>query len=138
MNEETKNAEETQGNGRPWTPGPWEYVTAQKGYPYEPTKEDLLRYVSDCWDDSEGTGWGITRSDANGVVICIFGNGPTTEPNAHLIAAAPELFEALERILLFSESHELSGQYGQAVLDELFEIETQARAAIEKAEGGQP
>jgi hypothetical protein len=33
------------------------------------------------------------------VVVCYTGNGPTSEANARLIAAAPELYEALDALL---------------------------------------
>jgi hypothetical protein len=116
-------AQETGGNAsadtsldttpkRPWTPGPWSVIQR-----FDVISDRLRMVVQGSRD--------IESDDAS-------------EANARLIACAPELFEALERLLLFSESHELSGQYGQGVLDELFEIETQARSAIEKAEGVQP
>lgn len=119
-----------------FTPGPWEVVTAQKGYPYEPTKEDFLRYCGDCWDDSvrvdeSADGWGVVRSESIGAVICVFGNGPTTWPNAHLIAALPELYEVVARF----EDY-LHGRFdlcdGRAFDDE---TERLAKAALAKARG---
>lgn len=106
----------------PHTPGPWEYVTAQKGYPYEPTRKDFLRFVGDCWDDSDGEGWGGVRSDSAGAIICIFGNGPTTEPNARLIAAAPDMLAVLKKI-------------DECYTFQLPDLTIEVKAAIKKAEG---
>lgn len=50
-----------------------------------------------------------------------------TEANAHLIAAAPDLLEALERILRYQES---GGHDGDCE-----DVEEYARAAIAKARG---
>lgn len=62
----------------PWTPGPWEYGVPVKG------------------------GRAVV-GDANGNVVCEVEGGPlrreVTIANAQLIAAAPRLAEALQRLL---------------------------------------
>lgn len=124
-----------------FTKGHWEVITAQNGYPYEPTKEDFLRYCSDCWDDSErvdasGDGWGAVRSEPLGVVICVFGNGPTTVANARLIAAAPELYEALTVWMEFFDTMP-KGQFGKICCDIglMNEGFLKSRAALARARG---
>ena len=54
----------------------------------------------------------------------------TTEANASLIAAAPDLLEALERLLTHGERGNLYYERGEDA-----EVVNQARAAIAKAKG---
>ena len=54
----------------------------------------------------------------------------TTEANASLIAAAPDLLEALERLLEHGERHNMYHEAGKDA-----DIVNQARSAIAKARG---
>ncbi len=88
------------------TPGPW-YVTGR-----------LTRYVEARIDGGliqEVAACGPTEADG--------GYGPHQEANARLIAAAPDLLEALEMLIEFPNT-------GPAT--------STARAAIAKATGAQP
>ncbi len=89
------------------TPGPWEraYVGFD-GVELE-SKDEFLRFCAECWDKTEASGerqkhlhctYG-TDDKGEEVVVAIVGNGPKSEANAHLIAAAPDLLEACKGIL---------------------------------------
>ena len=93
------------------TPGPW-YVTGK-----------LTRYVEALIDGGliqEVAACGPTKADG--------GYGPQQEANARLIAAAPDLLEALKWMVLRTEE----GGYSDGKCLE------EARAAIAKATGEQP
>ena len=68
--------------------------------------------------------------------MCRDGNLPETEANARLIAAAPELLAALERILIAHDTDNCGVVNGEAILSHSFA--SQARAAIAKARRDQP
>lgn len=103
------------------TPGPW-YIN---GYAYRPDNASPTgRKVYSCNFESEVCE-GYTINAANVEVAHI--RTPRRLGDARLIAAAPEMFEALERLLRVA-TVELSGKRDD-VLD-------QARAAIARAEGG--
>ncbi len=94
------------------TPGPW-------------------RWDDDVWEDfdfTERAPWliagGIATPILHGEMRC------TSEANARLIAASPDLLEALKRALPFLEF--VSDEIEEA---DLASAERQARAAIRKAEG---
>jgi hypothetical protein len=69
-----------------------------------------------------------------GIAICQQVRKPSTIPNARLIAAAPELLEALRKIVDMNRQHALD-QYGDADKSESWSCVAIARAAIAKAEG---
>lgn len=78
------------------------------------------------------------RSDAEFCVYNENGNilsnsDETNEANARLIAAAPEMFDILERILRAHDSGNNGAVMGEAVLCRVFA--SQARDAISKAKG---
>lgn len=125
------------------TPGPWTIGAT-----------DLPRTFSDGWIDSGGF-----RIDANGIEqLCYVWNasnrlppdgspqetGPRfgddrSDANARLIAAAPDLLEALKLILPYAEDHCDSGPDGSTWKSgkQLTAIAA-ADAAIAKATGEQP
>lgn len=74
-------------------------------------------------------GFDITSKDIP-IITCegISGSGPTERANAYLIAAAPELYEALQACLNFMENTE-------SELGFSLESADQARAALAKARG---
>ena len=98
-----------------WTPGPWEVKPVELGVPY-------LRV--------RGTRLGMRHKVAN---VLATHDHPAirereiaeTEANAHLIAAAPDLYEALETTVAALAS---SGSMHQKALDA-------AEAALSKARG---
>lgn len=112
------------------TPGPWEHRKAGKAIQGEPGHEEEFKYpdhvVSVITDDQ---GCRVTRF----VAECL----ATTLPNganARLIAAAPDLLEALKRILPAardSKHHDFSNVNGDE--DTLTEMLNAAYAAIAKA-----
>lgn len=89
------------------TPGPWfvfNMVHEKNGRPLTP--EELGEYVTNNIRKSIEDGGSATRflfvtqAGAGVPDICHVGNGPAGPANAHLIASAPELYEALERARL--------------------------------------
>ena len=94
------------------TPGPWKAVN---------TDSDI-----DCEI------WG-GRNES--LVASLNGHNPFYAENARLIAAAPDLLAALERILYAHETGNNGASMGEAVLCEYFA--RMARAAINKAKGGE-
>jgi hypothetical protein len=91
-----------------WTPGPW-----GKGVAFRPDTGLGQRVVVVA--PAEGAN--------DGMVVC-WAMGPDKEANARLIAAAPEMYEALKTLVAEWDRSLLSG--------EAYEI---ARDAIAKAEG---
>ena len=80
------------------TSGPWEWARD----PY--TREQFLAYCAEAWDNASHNAYDhmlsvVQATDANGgnLTIAILGNGPTAQFNGPLIAAAPELLEALQK-----------------------------------------
>ena len=92
------------------TPGPWVMDDAQPG--------DLFRHVLHGNGDSFGY---ICRISTNG--------NANADADARLIAAAPELLEALQRLSAQCERLRLPGQTES-------DAERTARAVIAKATGG--
>lgn len=98
-----------------WTPGPWIaypnqdenlfYIAQQDGAPYTPGYSDVCGLSCHTWDGERFT---------------------VQQANAHLIAAAPELFEALEEMLAECEDDEFAPHV------------MEAKAALAKARGEQP
>lgn len=107
------------------TPGPWIY------FPSIP-EEGV-----NCW-------WIERVGKPARTIGCVDGpQGTHTEPDARLIAAAPELLEALQTLMrVHDEPAGFAGKYGRK-LDELVEAQrvkvdhatSLARAAINKATG---
>lgn len=113
MNEDrTKDAEETQCKRRPWTPGPWS-IDRTGGY-YRLYHE------------------GNTR-------IATFSCPPMRTPEEaathSLIAAAPELFEALEALIALNDDFSPFG--GELFRDRVERTWEHARSVLAKALGGQ-
>lgn len=92
-----------------FTPGPWQILRSADNYPYQ---------IADDTGDLV-TRWGFLIKPAS----------PMAEANAALIAAAPDLYEAL-RELFATLDPERPGSPGSTL--------EKARAAIAKAEGRQP
>ena len=109
-----------------FTPGPWEVV------------EDI-RY-----EDKESqytAGFDICNFDGTSVVGCegISGDSEKERANAILIAAAPDLLEALEGVLRISDlwlPHEVEEQHGEEMYV-LHMARNKMIAAVEKARGQQ-
>jgi hypothetical protein len=83
----------------------------------------------------DDNGFGITNGDS---VIAIAGEGdlPENEANANLIAAAPELIEALQSINDLEVDFGFSDRQAQ-LQDWARKVGRIAREAIAKAEGGE-
>ena len=93
---------------RKWTKGPWHWSTPASSIC--PGKLLGAENVP------------IYRAEPNG-------QASITIPDAHLIAAAPDLYEALEACAeTLSRMHNIGGFYGLAILDN-------ARAALARARG---
>jgi hypothetical protein len=99
------------------TPGPWE-ISYGKIRPARPIEGYTLGYAPIC----------IVRGDKR-----LHGNG-VREANARLIAAAPELLEALKDLEEYVSNNIICEPTGIDVNGECF---IKARAAIAKAEGKQ-
>ncbi len=94
------------------TPGPWFVTGSMTKYIEARIPSGLIQEVAAC---------GPTEADG--------GYGPQQQANAKLIAAAPDLLDALIKLHESLESLNNSGDAGQMVADD---VET-ARAAIAKA-----
>ena len=89
------------------TPGPWERVFGGFDGVELKSKDDFLRFCAEYWDKTEASGERqnhlhcIYGKDDKGeeVIVAIVGNGPKSEANARLIAAALDLLEALKEII---------------------------------------
>ena len=98
-----------------WTPGPWVYDGPDAGgYIWKGNPKDGKPVAQ-----VRGWGW---LSKAEGASI-------TQDANAHLIAAAPELAEALQNLVGLAEKQGTGLRHYKAALDT-------ARAALAKARGG--
>jgi hypothetical protein len=79
------------------TPGPWELCYL------DTPKSEIGAYVQKCVDVGPNDRFFFLtakRSDGVAVDVAHLGNGPTSEVNARLIAAAPELLEALQEFVM--------------------------------------
>lgn len=80
--------------------------------------------------------WLVSETFAVGpageIVACTPHNHSRKEANARLIAAAPELLEALQGLVRFTDAVRVQVGMGKTQLERL----AKARAAIAKAEGG--
>lgn len=78
------------------TPGPW------TPFILDTPLDAIPAYVRACIEASPADEFyfiSASRADGVPVDVCHVGNGPTREANARLIAAAPELLEALRKVL---------------------------------------
>ena len=92
-----------------WTPGPWKWDDTVWDY-----------------DPEEQAPWLVTERDDARV---LWGEVKCSEPNAHLIASAPDLYEALEEMAaLMDLVHE--GKYAPTSMTTY-----DAHAALRKARG---
>ncbi len=91
-----------------WTPGPWSVC-------------NMTSWC--CVDHAE---WGTTVAE-------IGENDETGLANAHLIAAAPELYEALQAMIDLQENATPFG--GEIYRDRVDRVFDQCRAALAKARG---
>lgn len=88
------------------TPGPWvaaNMVHAERGGAMTP--DEIGLYVANSVRKTIDDGGSperflfITGTEDGGPDICLVGNGPRGPENARLIASAPDLLEALKRLL---------------------------------------
>jgi hypothetical protein len=113
-----------------FTPGPWvpTYFTRPDGTEIE-TVEQVAETTAHSARQGDGTTLhGVTLTgDDDGVVVCYTGNGPTSEANARLIAAAPDLYDALDNLVAnVTEAFPALADLGPI---------TKAHAALAKARG---
>lgn len=105
------------------TPGPW--------IPYILDKplSNIPAYVQTCIDSSGGNDFyfvGAVDPERGDVDIAHVGNGPRAKTHARLIAAAPDLYEALTSMLTYMGMDE--DQWNKPIFD-------QCRDALAKARG---
>ncbi len=109
------------------TPGPWGDAISDDGYSVD--HDSGLRVDPGlCW---KPVGPRDNHAVALVVVPSSFGMDDELDANARLIAAAPELLEALKRLLAFVEEHT---EAGEVIPPHTMEHD-RARAAIAKATG---
>lgn len=107
-----------------WTPGPWHVAD-----------DHHLRAVLDVRD---GDGWDVAtlysgRGDADTQDSSgVWQDDPVRIANAHLIAGAPGLYEALDHCETLLMRYEINRVDGDAIADEAL---TKIRAAMAKARG---
>ena len=98
-----------------WTPGPWK------------AEDRSVQYGDGLWN-------GVV--DKRGMLICLMGmQGQDQAANADLVAAAPELYDALEAILARYQKHVSITWGGEAEVARMLEL--QMRSALAKARGEQ-
>lgn len=119
MIDETKDAEETQGIKRPWTPGAWVMG------------DETNSHAQVCLGESNCS---VDLRRFADYPHCPEMSRNEMLANAHLIECAPELFEALERLIGYVDSP--CGGCGENNAPP--EVIAQAEAALAKAIGGQP
>lgn len=111
-----------------FTPGPWQWVNPITDEPWDSVEEPdflSLRTVEEFWDGRYKLPKFVLGAEEF--------RGDTTETdhaNAHLIAAAPELYDALNSMLTFYDVDEEPGEVSGVV-------HRQAGAALAKARGQQ-
>lgn len=124
-------------SGPKHTPGPWGYVPSNANHGPYVTNEWGAGDICDCY----------TMSKPSELAVC---NGGTSEPihfqheeadaNARLIAAAPDLLEALrdaqKALALIVEPDAIKQSTVINAFAQTMAAEVKARAAIAKAEGG--
>jgi len=122
------------------TPGPWlnTYFCKPDGEPIL-TVQDVADTIAGSAHHSEraelfGVSLDDAKSDPDGraTVVCYTGNGPNAHNNARLIAAAPELLEALRALNHACRTADAREELPDEVDGSLLDA---AAAAIAKAEG---
>ena len=121
-----------------FTPGPW------NPFVLDCPLQKVPAYVKKAIKASKGDAfYFVTCKKHDGEYdVCHVGNGPTSRENAFLIAAAPDLYEALDAILNGSKTDE-SFRDDDGILDFGFEYGKErflerikaAKAALKKARG---
>jgi hypothetical protein len=108
------------------TPGPWEYVPGNENHgPY--VVSDYGSDIADCYTMSNLSGSAVCNGgDSKPVPFC----GEQAEANARLIAAAPELLEVLEYVLM-ADKFDGAMTHGNAALSPA--IRDKIERAIAKA-----
>jgi hypothetical protein len=107
-----------------YTPGPWEYIPGTEHH--GPYVMSFVGDVCDCYTMSNPNAASVRNG---GESYPIPFQGEDAEANARLIAAAPEMLDALKQALLYIERDEVA--HGRP-----FAAGNVVRAAISKAEGG--
>jgi hypothetical protein len=111
------------------TPGPWEYVPSTEHHgPY--VTSNFGSTICDCYVMSKPAEWSVGNGGDSKPVPFL---GEMADPNARLIAAAPELLEALIDFVTAARNLRTAdfSEYRQAFI----EADERARAAIAKATG---
>lgn len=98
-----------------WTPGPWSVDESSEPAKYAGLGDKCVR-----------------SKDGFIVALVMHEQPPIAMPNAHLIAAAPELYEALSNLLDFYEEHTSHYGYPRGGHDPVKEA---AKSALAKACG---
>lgn len=102
------------------TPGPWEIVSDHKSPRIESDHGEFV-----C----------VASVDAAGFVGLRFPNGGAYGPDAHLIAAAPDMYAALKAVTDVLIEFREGGEYsGSTSIEDWPELQA-AHAALAKAEG---
>lgn len=123
------------------TPGPWEPFVCSRPL------EEMPNYLRAAIEASGGLQFQMVAAfdELGQCDVCMVGNGPRGEANARLIAAAPDLLAALKWALSEIGHVDISlEQYRNGCHAELHPNcpvcagYQAAKAAIAKAEGGQP
>jgi hypothetical protein len=110
-------------------------------------KQTQTKHTPGPWGLDDGEIYGKLSSDFHGTgmiarIPCEYRQGGIMtcedEANAALIAAAPELLEALKEVYKWGErAKDERQQHGPVLRDYLMQAADTARAAIAKAEGGE-
>jgi hypothetical protein len=106
------------------------------------TKEDYLKDCEMKWDGTVKHGDVVLdfieiaardEAESDVVTIALCGNGPTAKANAHLIAAAPDMYEVIGPLLeAYGYMAQMINSESQFMGDQLTQ---QAEQALAKAEG---
>ena len=84
------------------SPGPWHwsFFCRADGQPIQSVDDVAETIAGSARHSDRAELFGVTRNSPDGrSVVCYTGNGPNSHNNALLIAAAPELLEALRELL---------------------------------------
>ncbi len=101
-----------------FTPGPWSLESDDNGY-----AEAFRRYAGADAIQVSGDHW---------TVAVALDDGPPGQANAHLIAAAPELYEALKAI---TDCYGVGQRDPAKFLEHVHDFMMEGRAALAKARG---
>jgi hypothetical protein len=122
------------------TQGPWTWGRLVDVDTGEPLRGDSVkRYISGCIDrgDPDDFFFLVLCEKPDGPAdVCHTGNGPTSRANARLIAAAPDLLEAVRAQIAYDDRPEAEDVAGtKEAFDRRMRIYDSLKAAIAKAEG---